>query len=262
LPSAVPATSLAYQLNFHDFVAAYHAAAIFQKQKGQASLGMKWLAWLLIAAVTLAGIALILYSARRNLHAVQVDVSEIANRYSSSGAWIVFAIIQLSFVIAFKQGRKRGWAVMSAGTLLCCVVAAFFLLYRTRRASSDSFGWIVVAVMAISYWRTFYGRNSYRALWKQFSHLHGKKWLCWDADGFQLADTDSRLNYEWRALKAWLETGDLLLLFVSDLAFHIVPKRAFAADESLLDAFRQALVNASEAKGHGFPVLEARRSEQ
>jgi len=91
--------------------------------------------------------------------------------------------------------------------------------------------------------------------WSGQQHLHLPHTLDATVTGVTLSTANCRYDYPWQAIPAFAETPNTFLLHVADLAFHIVPKRAFAsADEQA--AFRHMLQNLT-APSTAFPVLPA-----
>ena len=66
--------------------------------------------------------------------------------------------------------------------------------------------------------------------------------------------TQSRTETKWTAFPHILETPNLLLLYVSDLAFHILPKRTVAG-EGECERFRAFLVEHVATPTQAFPVV-------
>jgi hypothetical protein len=111
---------------------------------------------------------------------------------------------------------------------------------------------VIVGVGAIILW---YGaRGRIRRAWRGQPSLHlGHTFEFFD-DRVLVDTTQSRTETKWTAFPRVLETPNLLLLYVSDVAFHILPKRSLAGAGEL-ERFRGFLVNRVEGKTQAFPVI-------
>jgi hypothetical protein len=73
-------------------------------------------------------------------------------------------------------------------------------------------------------------------------------------EGIIFTDNLATHRYAWLAILAFQETTNLFLLYVSDYAFHIIPKRAFISIEAT-DDFRHILDVYIGSRPNAFPVL-------
>ena len=101
--------------------------------------------------------------------------------------------------------------------------------------------------------------------WEAQPFLHRPQTVEAAEDGIALSEPLSRRSYDWSYFAGFKETANLLLLYHSPYAFHIVPKRAFAS-EADYDVFRGYLLSKVKhgyflPQSSAFPVIPmARRS--
>ncbi|HEY7090171.1 MAG TPA: YcxB family protein [Tepidisphaeraceae bacterium] len=240
-----------FQIEFDDFVEACNAYAVAQRNKGKPPKTQPW-AWGMIAGVTLLGLGLILWQARTDLR-LQRDLAQLVEQTSGAAPWAALAMVSVGFFVASRARRTMRRVVFFSALLIIGAAAAFYVKRGTGAFLFRLIPWVVVVGLWCSSWRALVGNTSYRALWDKQSYLHGPNTFTCDEDGFELAGSLCSRRFRWPALKSWIETSDLFILLVSDLEFHVVPKRAFsgATQES---EFRDTLINASDHRA-AFPVI-------
>jgi hypothetical protein len=102
----------------------------------------------------------------------------------------------------------------------------------------------------------FGARARIRRGWRGQPSLHlGHAYEFYD-DRVIVDNAQSRTETKWQAFPRVLETPNLLLLYVSDLAFHILPKRSLDEPDEL-ERFRAFLVRCIERPTYAFPVIGA-----
>jgi hypothetical protein len=123
-------------------------------------------------------------------------------------------------------------------------------------------GWVDMLVPFIP-WLLVFGflwffvfRRLTRRMYMAQPSLMRPKTLELSDDEATVSDELSRLTYKWPAFVRFIETRNLFLMYVSEVMFHIVPKRAFDS-QCELDEFRQKLREWADARSQGFPVLPA-----
>ena len=94
---------------------------------------------------------------------------------------------------------------------------------------------LVLAFLGARYlltpWRT-------RRIYRQQKAMQRPRTLSWDDDYLTSEGADSTARIPWSDFIRWRENDQLFMLYLSDVAFHIVTKRAFNdADE--ISAFRR-----------------------
>jgi hypothetical protein len=97
-------------------------------------------------------------------------------------------------------------------------------------------------------------RTSIRRAWDGQKNLHRPHTLDMTVQGVTVSTPLSRSDYHWDAIPKFLETPNMLILYVSDLTFHLVPKRALATLEEL-EAFRSMCKNLISTDRQGFEVV-------
>jgi hypothetical protein len=64
----------------------------------------------------------------------------------------------------------------------------------------------------------------------------------------------SSTQYKWEAFIRQLETPNLFVLYVTEVTFLLLPKRAFAGQDEI-NAFRELVAGVVNPPGRAFPVL-------
>ena len=118
--------------------------------------------------------------------------------------------------------------------------------------------WLVVFLFI---WVAFFRflRGVTRRTWDAQPHLRNPQTLDLTPHGLRFEDTVCVRDYRWAGFTKWREGETLFLLYVSDVAFHIVPKRAMAGPHEV-DQFRYLLwqhVRPVDPLPFGFPVQPA-----
>lgn len=117
--------------------------------------------------------------------------------------------------------------------------------------------WLLMMVFVILSFRRFLNRAVLRN-WEQQPHLSRPQTLELTPHGLRLDDGWCARDYRWEGLLKWRESDALFLLYPSEIAFHVVPKRAFASSAEV-DGFRAMLqqhVRAVDAQPQGFAVQQ------
>ena len=71
-----------------------------------------------------------------------------------------------------------------------------------------------------------------------------------------ISDAATRAEHRWNAFSHVFETSNLFLLYTSDHAFHMVPKRAFGSEEDVR-SFREVVRRTiADRPAPGFPVVQ------
>jgi hypothetical protein len=242
-----------FELTFDDFVqslAMYHSR---ERQRG-AQVRTSWGGLAILIVMVLIAIGLVLYSARKD---IDFDPTAAAAAAALPAPWFVLAIINLASLVTQRGGRKPVIVFLLMTAVLGSGVAAATLWAAAGTAPWLWMAWALVGIYWASLWRVYVQRTGFRWFWEHDRRLRGRKSLGWNDNELSFADSDSKLSYRWHSLQGWLETTDVLLIFVSPIEFHMVPKRAFGSPE-LLASFRDALASSTQARGAAFPVLPAK----
>jgi hypothetical protein len=163
---------------------------------------------------------------------------------------------------SFTRRRAVAWSFAAVA-----IVAAILLVILDgtappdQRVGDSSLGLVlkiapwflaVSAVLAVA--RSGLG---VRRLWEGQQHLQRPKRLEVSEEGIVLSDAVSRSELRWPAFSHAVETPNLLLLYLSNFSFQMVPKRAFASAAEA-DDFREIVRRMIvERPGPAFPVLPA-----
>ncbi|HYO07379.1 MAG TPA: YcxB family protein, partial [Tepidisphaeraceae bacterium] len=112
--------------------------------------------------------------------------------------------------------------------------------------------------------------RSAKAAWEKYPSLQLRRRLDADPARFVIDDTQSRTELTWPAVKHFVETPNLFLLYVESDTFHIIPKRAFAGggggaggnagggSDGNVDSFRELLRANVQPATRAFPVQPVR----
>jgi hypothetical protein len=119
--------------------------------------------------------------------------------------------------------------------------------------------WLLILVFVFVFFSRHLRRAPLRS-WTAQPHLHRPQTLEVAPDGLVFDDGACRRDYRWEGFTKFREGDTLFLLYVSEIAWHTVPKRAFAAPADV-DGFRELLrlhvADVDRAVGQGFPVYAA-----
>ena len=118
--------------------------------------------------------------------------------------------------------------------------------------------WLVMFLFA---WVAFFRflRGATRRNWDAQPHLRNPQSLELTPHGLRFEDGVCVRDYRWAGFTKWREGETLFLLYVSDVGFHMVPKRAMAGPHEV-DQFRHLLwqhVRPIDPLPFGFPVQPA-----
>jgi hypothetical protein len=115
------------------------------------------------------------------------------------------------------------------------------------------YGIVMVGVWVFAF---RYLRGLLRSAWAAQPHLALPQTLEATDERILLSDPTSAHDYRWSAFTKWRESNELFLIYISEMFFHMVPKRAFETPAEL-EAFRQLLeghVHSADAAPRGFSV--------
>jgi hypothetical protein len=143
-----------------------------------------------------------------------------------------------------EQRRKAGRALVLFVIFQLVVV---LLGIGTIQRGNIFGGVVVITLFPVSFllllWFQSRKRRSFAK--KQFSSnpsMQSPSEIVSNEEGISGKDSLTGWVHRWEAFVSYLESDNLLLLFVSDVSSHILPKRAFA-DEAELQAFRELLAS-------------------
>ena len=181
----------------------------------------------------------------------------------------VVALVLLMFMLAFGQKRPRRAVRMMFATGLGSLIVgavAIWLVETDRRAFVLRYGsspfpspfnignmtsWGVVVFLWIAFMYVL--AALWKKNWQRLKSQHLPKTIEFRKEGICISDAHSRLEYSWQAIAKVVDTPSLLLFYLDELAFYIVPKRAFDGGE--LDAFWKFAGEKGESARQGFTVV-------
>ena len=94
-------------------------------------------------------------------------------------------------------------------------------------------GWFVAFRLVIVPWRS-------RRVYRQQVSMQRPHTVIWDNEVMATESAEFSARTPWRDFLKWRENERLFMLYLSDIMFRIVPKRAFADDKAIGD-FRALL---------------------
>ena len=101
-------------------------------------------------------------------------------------------------------------------------------------------GGVIGGVIGAICVRYLYLPRKHRRVFRQQTSLHLPFRFSWSAEEILSENERGSSNTKWSEIIKWKENNRLFLLYISDVMFLIIPKRAFA-DQGELSRFRQAL---------------------
>lgn len=146
-----------------------------------------------------------------------------------------------------KSSRRR--AMLFWSVILGFALAGIWVLIYGRGSLSNpqlagvlggTIGGVVGGILTTLAVRHLYLPRGYRRVFRQQKSLQLPFHLSWSDDGFVSENEQGSLKTRWSDIVNWKENEQLFVLYVSDLMFHILPKRAFP-DEHTISAFRGRL---------------------
>jgi hypothetical protein len=97
--------------------------------------------------------------------------------------------------------------------------------------------------------------RNYQHGWESQPQLHRPQSMEVEEETVVISDAATRAEHRWDAFSHVLETSNLFLLYTSDHAFHMVPKRAFASEQDVR-SFRELVRRTiAERPAPAFPVI-------
>jgi hypothetical protein len=266
-----------YQITFEDYLDACgsHFARQFKAQlaKGRRtrrSLHIFIMVELVLVALALGLLALVRWKVGGQLGWVlqtRILLTQLA--MTTLTLLPVASLLVLFMTLAFAQKRPRSAVRMMFLAGLGCVVVgaiAFWLVESRRRmflaagapAPFDSpfnfanlVSWGIVLFLWIALIQAL--ATNWKKNWQRLANQHRPKTANISADGICIGDQESRSQYHWDAIAKVVDTPSLLLIYLDELIFHIVPKRAFA-DAGQIDALWRYAGEKGEGARQGFAV--------
>jgi hypothetical protein len=173
-----------------------------------------------------------------------------------------FLAAQRRFINSVKTEQRRSWRTMASAV---GVGVAFTLAFRYFVSRPN--GWY--DARAHVFWIAMFAvlfvlmlllarkqrRDVARRVWDDLPILQQLKHVTFDEGGVRSDSPLMQTFATWAAYKAMEETPRVFLLFMSDLAVEVFPKRAITSPE--LEELRELVQRKLAAPTRGFPVIAA-----
>lgn len=175
--------------------------------------------------------------------------------------WASLVIIMVLLNRAAAKSLSHAKTLLMVVTAGTTVAAAGLLWVRNLTpppadsgALATLIAWTVLVVLTASTYWNLTGDRPYRRGWDGQQNLHPPKSMTIRDDRIVVQDALVRQEYHWAAFRRVEQTPNLYVLYVSDLAFHMLPKRAFAGVQQMqtFEALADQQVN---GRTRAFPVL-------
>jgi hypothetical protein len=244
-----------FELTFEDFAEALNAAQLEKRQTGFQVRTSRYTLLVLLLGVFGFVVALLwlTYDPREGFN---FDTDDIADFAVSMGPWIVLGVLFIVQSQSIHMSRRTTIVWLIVVGLLICVLATIGAFTGRRASGYTFFSWAVVIVWWWGFWQALIINTSHRAIWRKATNYHGPKLLTWTAEGFSISDEISEVSFKWTAVRGWQETYSLVLLWISEHGFFIIPKRAFADQASWQELCRIAALATDKNKPPAaFPVI-------
>ncbi len=264
---------LTYELTLTDFKEAQinHASAPNPRRPG------RWLLYVVAFVMVYLLTAFVVPSMISNATAQ----SQGSSRIQSTALWLHFFLpfiivgVMIFVIAGVSVARNRGrigaasrprgpmaWAVLAvlAGLLFA---TAQFMPSGFASSPSPAFNWPALLLphigwAALMLFLTFFIIRSQIAgiarSWERQTHIHGAQTADITAATITITGATTTHIYKWSAFPRHLETPNTFLLYLSEAAFQILPKRAFSNAEEL-NAFRNMARNLIGKTNSAFEVL-------
>ena len=157
---------------------------------------------------------------------------------------IIAKLEELDYLNA--QTLHHRWSRQKAIVVILLVIIAGVLgwvlwFQGARPITGGIIGGLIGGAIAALIVRYVYVPWKARRVFRQQKSLHHEFTLSWNADGVHSKNANGEYSSGWSDFIRWKENECLFLLYLSDLMFYMVPKRAFSGDAELED-FRGHLV--------------------
>ena len=159
---------------------------------------------------------------------------------------------------ATSRTRRWGRIVVWSGVLIyACVYPLVIERLSGGANDDDTFFDGMLAVVAVASLFTLWAivTNSMRArsrgVWESNKHLHGRFRIEIDDQNMLISSTQWSSRLRWSAFQGFTETPNLIIVYLSRAAFHMLPKRAIASETDLNELSRILVQYVQH--GHLFP---------
>jgi hypothetical protein len=143
------------------------------------------------------------------------------------------------------QALHRRWSKRKTIIVLLSVVGAGVLgvvlwCQGAQSIAGGVIGGLVGGTIGGSVVRYGYIPWKAKRVFRQQKSLQREFSLSWNADGAHVKDANGDYSSAWSDFVRWKENDRLFLLYLSDVMFYMIPKRAFSS-QSQLGEFRAHL---------------------
>ena len=144
------------------------------------------------------------------------------------------------------QSLHRRWSRQKAIGVIFLVILAGALGWvlwcqGARLIAGGIVGGLIGGAIGGSVVRFVYVPRKARRVFRQQKSFQREFTLSWNADGVHSKDANGGYSSSWSDFTRWKESERIFLLYLSDIQFYMVPKRAFS-DEVELKDFRDHLL--------------------
>jgi hypothetical protein len=132
--------------------------------------------------------------------------------------------------------------IPALGLFFVCLGAFDFAMYFRTGDQSGITGLLIGGFLLATscYARYVALPRRTRRLFRQQKALQRPYEMVWDADEIRRTSETGNTRIPWSDILKWREGNRMFLLYLSDVTFYIIPKRAFA-NETAIDEFRKLL---------------------
>lgn len=158
------------------------------------------------------------------------------------------------------SSQKRFWGGLAVWAFVLVFACLFPLLIERRSDIAPDIalfidgiyaGAAVACLFALSTHITNLIRARARGVWESHKHLHGPFRIDIDEQNILISSTQWSSQLRWSAFQGFTETPNLIILYLSTTAFHMLPKRAIASETDLNELSRILVQHVQH--GHLFP---------
>ena len=118
--------------------------------------------------------------------------------------------------------------------------------------------WILIGGFLFFFIRLRLKLNSPEAVMEKNPSLQLRRRMDADERGVIIDDGQAKIEMAWVAIRRFVESPNLFLLYLSNDSFHMIPKRAFDGSDG--EAFRELLRANIQPMTRAFPVLPAEQA--
>jgi hypothetical protein len=141
-----------------------------------------------------------------------------------------------------RRWSRRKTLVAILVVLIAGALGLYLLCQGMYSAGCGMIGGVIGGAIGGSVVRYLYVPWKARRVFRQQKSLQREFELYWSDEGMRVKDTNGEYSSAWSDFVRWKEDDRLFLVYLSDIAFYMVPKRAFPAS-SEVQGFRNKLAS-------------------